>query len=106
VPNLATEWKLLNDKTWQFKLRPGVKFHDGQPLTGADVKFSIERTYDPAAKTAVSPVFRLVDHVEVVDDVTVNFIMKAPDSLLPARHASWGASIMPAKYFQQVGPDG
>ena len=36
-PGLATEWKLLNPTTWQFKLRPGLKFHNGDPLTSADV---------------------------------------------------------------------
>jgi peptide/nickel transport system substrate-binding protein len=105
VPGLATEWKLLNDTTWQFKLRQGVKFHNGDPFTAADVKFSIERTYDPEAKTVVANVFTTVDRIEVVDDYTINFIMKKPDPLLPARHAGYGGYIMPAKYFQQVGPD-
>jgi peptide/nickel transport system substrate-binding protein len=106
IPGLATEWQLLNATTWQFKLRPGVKFHNGDPLTAADVKFSIERTYDPEARTAFAAYFRLIDHIQVVDDLTVNFIMKAPDPLLPARHATWGGSIMPVNYFQQVGPEG
>src|SRR4051812_436325 len=49
VPRLATEWKATGEKTWEFKLRQDVKFHNGDPLTSADVKFSIERTYDPNA---------------------------------------------------------
>jgi peptide/nickel transport system substrate-binding protein len=106
IPGLATEWKLLDDTTWQFKLRPGVRFHNGDPFTGADVKFSIERSFDPAARTVVAALFRLVDHVDVLDDLTVNFVMKSPDPLLPARHASYGAPIMPARYFQEVGPEG
>src|SRR4249920_2774633 len=53
-PSLATEWKLDGQTTWRFKLRPGVKFHNGDPFTSADAKFSIERTYDPAVKTMVS----------------------------------------------------
>jgi peptide/nickel transport system substrate-binding protein len=40
----AHEWKLVNPTTWQFKLRQGLKFHNGDPLTSADVKFSFERT--------------------------------------------------------------
>src|SRR5882672_11632899 len=52
-PGLATEWKLEGPTTWRFKLRQGVKFHNGDPLTSADVKYSFERTYDPAAKTLV-----------------------------------------------------
>ena len=46
-PGLATEWKLTGPTTWTFKLRSGVKFHNGDPFSSADAKFSIERTYDP-----------------------------------------------------------
>ena len=46
-PGLATEWKLEGQTTWRFKLRPGVKFHNGDPFTSADAKWSLERTYDP-----------------------------------------------------------
>src|SRR5215813_1771804 len=67
APGLATEWKLQDQTTWLFKLRPGVKFHNGDPLSAADAKFSIERTYDPAAKTRVSTVFLTVDKIEAPD---------------------------------------
>jgi peptide/nickel transport system substrate-binding protein len=50
-PSLATGWKLVKPTTWEFMLRPDVKFHNGDPCTSADVKFSIERTYSPQAKT-------------------------------------------------------
>src|SRR5881409_2460411 len=63
-PGLATEWKNTAPTTWQFKLRQGVKFHNGDPFTSADVKFSIERTYDPRAKTNVSTIFTTVDRVD------------------------------------------
>src|SRR5205809_4477600 len=43
-PGLATDWKLQNSTTWAFKLRQGVKFHNGDPFTSADAKWSIERT--------------------------------------------------------------
>src|SRR5439155_17727913 len=53
-PRLPTEWTLINDTTWQFKLRKDAKFHNGAPVTAGDVKFSIERTADPAEKTLVA----------------------------------------------------
>ncbi len=52
-PGLATEWKLQGQTTWVFKLRSGVKFHNGDPFTSADVKYSIERTLRPGAEDAV-----------------------------------------------------
>src|SRR6266581_8044312 len=50
APGLATEWKLQGQTTWAFKLRPGVKWHNGDPFTSADVKFSIDRTLDTTLK--------------------------------------------------------
>src|SRR6266496_1806293 len=105
IPQLATEWKTVNDTPWEFKLRPGVKFHNGDPLTSSDVKFSIERTYDPEAKTNVATVFTTVDKIETPDDLTVRFITKKPDPLLPARLGFYGGQILPEKYFKQVGPE-
>src|SRR4030042_5455983 len=42
-PELAESWKLIDDLTWEFKLRRGIKFHNGEPLNAAAVKFSLER---------------------------------------------------------------
>ena len=104
-PALATEWKATGPTTWEFKLRQGVKCHNGDPFTSADVKFSIERTYDPAAKTMVATVFTTIARVEAPDPYTVVFHTKQPDALLPARLAFYGGQIVPKKYLEQVGPD-
>ena len=105
-PMLATEHKAVDDTTWEFKLRQGVKFHNGDPFTAADVKFTAERAVNPDAKTLVSAVYGTVASVEAPDDFTVRFKMKAPDPLLPARLAFYGGQIMPAKYFESTGADG
>ncbi len=104
-PMLATEWEMLDDNTWEFKLRDDVTFHNGDPLTSADVKFTIERTYDPEAQTRVATVFSGVGQIETPDDYTVRFITKEPDPLLAARLAFYGGQIMPKSYFEEVGPD-
>src|SRR5262249_17668153 len=104
-PGLATEWKLTAPTTWTFKLRPGVKFHNGDPFSSSDVKASIERTYDPAAQTRVSTGFSTIDHIEAPDPLTVVFHTKKPDPLLPSRLAFYGGQIVPEKYLKSVGPD-
>jgi peptide/nickel transport system substrate-binding protein len=106
MPQLATEYKSLNDTTWEFKLRPNVKFHNGDALTSSDVKFTIDRTYDPGANTLVKTVFTTIDHIETPDELTVRFVTKKPDPLLPARLAFYGGQIIPEKYFMSVGADG
>ena len=105
-PGLATEWKLVNPTLWQFRLRQGVKFHNGDPFTAADVKFSIERAYDPNRKVSlVRTNFQTIDHVETPDPYTVDFYTKKPDPLLPGRFSFSGGQIMPKKYAEAVGDD-
>src|SRR5438034_5718153 len=50
-PMLATSWKIVNDTTWEFALRPNVKFHNGEPFTAASVKATFDYALDPANKT-------------------------------------------------------
>src|SRR5580765_5913126 len=47
IPGLATEWKNVNPTTWQFKLAQGRKFHDGNPVTAEDIKYSFDRVLNP-----------------------------------------------------------
>ena len=104
-PGLATEWKLEGQTTWRFKLRPGVKFHNGDPFTSADAKASLERTYDPAAKTRVATVFTTIDRIEAPDPMTLVIHTKKPDPLLPARLAFYGGQIVPDKYLKATGAE-
>ncbi len=104
-PGLAAEWKLEGPTTWRFKLRQGVKFHNGDPLTSADVKYSIERTYDPAAKTMVATVFGTIEKIDAPDASTVVITTKKPDPLLAARLAFYGGQVVPKKYLESVGND-
>src|SRR5215510_459405 len=105
-PGLASEVKLQGQTTWTFKLRQGVKFHNGDPFTAADAKFSIERTYDPNAKTLVATVFTTIDKIETPDQFTLVSHTKKPDPLLAARLAFYGGQIVPKKYLESVGNDG
>ena len=104
-PSLATEWKATGPTTWTFKLRPGVKWHNGDAFTSGDAKFSLERTYDPAAKTMVATVFTTIDRIEAPDPMTLVIHTKKSDPLLPDRLAFYGGQIVPKKYVESVGPD-
>ncbi len=102
-PGLATEWKMQGQTTWVFKIRQGVKYHNGDPFSSADAKFSLERTYDPAAKTRVNTVFTTIDRIEAPDPVTLIIHTKKPDPLLAGRLAFYGGQIVPEKHLKAVG---
>lgn len=104
---LATSWKASKDgKTWTFRIRRGVKFHDGTPLTAQAVKFSIDRTMKLGKGAAY--IWAPVDRIEVVDRYTVRFRLKfaAPiDLIATAQYAGWIFSPKSAasgtEWFQQ-----
>lgn len=88
LPVLATEWSVSDDgKTWTFKLREGVNFHDGTPFNAEAVKFNIERMLDPETKALARAAFSMIQSVEVVDEHTVNIITEEPFAALPAQLA-------------------
>jgi len=104
-PSLATEWRRTKPTTYVFKIRQGVKWHNGDPFSSADVKFSIERTYDPAQKTMVATIFTTIEQITAPDPATIIITTKKPDPLLPARLAFIGGHIVPKKYIEAVGND-
>lgn len=81
VPWLALSWNQPDAKTWRFKLRPNVKFHDGAPFTADDVVFSIERVLHPLSQLKVNA--QGVERAKKVDDLTVDLIMREPNPVLP-----------------------
>jgi peptide/nickel transport system substrate-binding protein len=85
VPGVATDWTLAADGlTWEFKLRSDVVFHDGTPMTAADVKFSIERMQNEEASAASATIARrTIAAVDVVDDYTVRITTTGPSPDLP-----------------------
>ncbi|MBL8699497.1 MAG: ABC transporter substrate-binding protein [Alphaproteobacteria bacterium] len=83
-PGLAESWRLVDPLTWEFKLRGGVTFHDGSPLTAEDVAFSIARIPAiPNNPNPYTPLIRSIDKVEVVDPLLVRIRTKFPDAILP-----------------------
>lgn len=82
-PRLAVSWKAINATTWEFKLRTGVKFHDGSDFTAEDVKFSIDRVPLISGPTATTIFVRSIKEVRVVNPTTVHVITDGPAPTLP-----------------------
>jgi peptide/nickel transport system substrate-binding protein len=104
-PSLAESWKESADgKTYEFKLRRGVKFHNGDPVTAEDVKFSFERYKGAGAKEFQAR----VHEVEAVDPLTVRFHLKEPwpDFMtFYGTTATAAGIVVPKKYVTQVGEE-
>jgi peptide/nickel transport system substrate-binding protein len=85
IPALAESWRRLNPTTWQFALRRGVKFHNGDDFSADCVKFTLDRGTNPETKATISSELSTIAGTEIVDRFTVNVATKAPDFLLPVR---------------------
>jgi peptide/nickel transport system substrate-binding protein len=113
VPLLAESWEISEDgREYTFKLRQGVKFHDGTPFNAEAVKFSLMRQIDeahPANALGTYPFanfyFGSIESIEVVDDHTVKIIQKEPRASLPAALASAAAGIVSPTAVEQYGED-
>lgn len=81
IPTLATSWRITEDpKVWEFKLRPGVRFHDGTTFTAEDAVFSFKRAMAPTSDQKST--LTVIDEVRKVDDLTLQIVTKGPSPLL------------------------
>lgn len=87
-PSLATSWEpLQGEHGWRFRLREGVTFHDGAAFTADDVLFSYERGI--SEQSDVRAWFAPVAELRVVDDYTIDFVLKGPNPIFPDSIANW-----------------
>ncbi|MCZ6863313.1 MAG: ABC transporter substrate-binding protein [Alphaproteobacteria bacterium] len=95
-PNLATEWSANDDATeWTFKLRGGVKFHDGSDFDAGDVVYSLEHVRDPERDSPAASVIAMVDKIEAVDPLTVKMTLSAPYADLPLQLMDYRIRMIP-----------
>ena len=85
VPMLATEWTQIDDRTWEFKLKEGVTFHDGSTFDAEDVKASIELASGATDKPTVASQNWVKTTVEIVDPYTVRLVSEKPFAALMAQ---------------------
>ena len=103
VPGLAESWQALDDRTWEFKLRRGVAFHNGEAFDAEAVKFTIDRIIDPDAKSPTISYIRTVTSVDVIDEHTVRITTDGPDPLLPTRMSRYPTYVVPPVYVKEIG---
>ncbi|PTM59057.1 ABC transporter substrate-binding protein [Desmospora activa] len=103
-PDLAESWEQKNDTTWEFKLKENVKFHNGDPFTAEDVKFSLERVAKDQSLLEHTS-YKQIKEVKVIDDHTVEIITHNPDPVLLNRLSRLGSSMLPSKYIEEEGWD-
>jgi peptide/nickel transport system substrate-binding protein len=103
VGELAESWTISSGGlVITFKLRKGVKWHDGMPFTARDVKYTYEKLIDPEVKTPYSSDYLLVKKFEILDPYTVRVTYDEP--FAPALE-SWGMGIIPEHVFSDMPPD-
>lgn len=100
IPWVATSWKTTTPTTWVFQIRPGIKFTNGQPLTGKDVAFSINRILDKSFNSPQYANFSTITSATGTSS-TVTITTKAPSPTLLSYLTT--LSIVPQQYVTQVG---
>src|SRR6185312_13833875 len=105
APSLAESWSASEDGlTYEFVLREGVKFHNGEPVTAADVKFSYERYRGTSAALMKARMAA----IETPDERHIRFVLKAPwpDFMTFYSSATGAGWVVPKKYLEKVGDAG
>jgi len=109
-PGVAERWEMAPDGlAWTFFIRPGQKFHNGDKLTAADVKFSLERQMAPNSLAAAAATMRrIIKSIDVIDELTLRINTTTPQIGLPpslSRAVAPEGAIMPKDYIAKVGEE-
>ncbi|MDR7481469.1 MAG: ABC transporter substrate-binding protein [Armatimonadota bacterium] len=103
LPALAESWRAVDNLTWEFKLRRGVRFHNGEPFNAEAVRFNIDRAQNHP-KSLVKVYVSLIKEVRAVDDATVRIVTSAPSPDLPQNLES--IEMLPPRYVREAGDEG
>ena len=104
VGQAAEKWENVDPTTWRFHLRPGLTFHNGEPLDAEAVKWNIDRVRT-TKDFQVQPQWEFVKDVKVIDPVTVEVTTKDPHAYFEYDISYNGCELLPPKYLQEVGAE-
>ena len=91
---LAESWSIDGEGAWVFKLRPGVVFHNGEPVTADDVKWSIEQIAAEKSTAYMRAQFQSVARIEIPDPQTIRLVTKEPLATLPSWFANYNTFVV------------
>ena len=109
ISYICDSWEMVDDYTAEFRLREGVTFHNGAPLTSEDIQYTIERIMhgEPGyVGSTIKAIVANVTGVEIIDDLTFRVLSSVPDNVLMSRLGSTlGIYVVPKAYIEEVGND-
>lgn len=104
ISDLAESFEAVDDKTWEFKLKEGITFHNGESLDSEDVKYSLERpAKDDTTLEHIN--YEVIEEIEVIDELNFLIHTKTPDPALLNRISRMGSAILPSDYIEENGLD-
>jgi peptide/nickel transport system substrate-binding protein len=101
---LAESMTQVDPRTWEVRLRPGITFHNGEPLDAAAIAFSIEHILDPETGSQIAGNFQVIERVQEVDSLTVRLHLSEPAPWLPSLMAPW-LVLLPPNYAGDAAND-
>ncbi|PLR82532.1 peptide ABC transporter substrate-binding protein [Bacillus canaveralius] len=102
APDLAESWENIDNTTWNFKLREGVKFHNGEDFTAEDVKFTLERVAKDNTLLEYGN-YKQIKEVKIISDYEFSIITETPEPAMLNRLSRLGSGILPSQYIQEEG---
>jgi peptide/nickel transport system substrate-binding protein len=103
LPGLAERWETPDPLTYIFHLHPGVRFHDGRPLTSRDVKWTFDSLLQGRLRSTKTSTYRFVDRIDAPDDTTVVFRLKEPSATLLWNLSGAAIGIVPYGSGEELG---
>ena len=103
IPELAESWEQPDDLTYIFKLKEGVKFHNGREMVAQDVKYTFERVLNPDTAAIGKSYYDMIDTMEIVDTYTIKFTLKEPFAPFLTNLTSLYGAIVPKEVIEENG---
>lgn len=106
VPELAESYESIDDLTWEFKIKEGYTFHNGEPVNAEAFAFTLNRGLEffrnNEARVSYQYTLMGLDRVEVVDEYTLRLITLEPNPILVSHMAAGGTAALPPKYYSET----